>query len=66
MHMSEISRRILTRLILLMALLALIAGCGGKEEIEKGDIPVVAVGSQWYGHIPVWVGIERGTFEKHG
>jgi ABC-type nitrate/sulfonate/bicarbonate transport system substrate-binding protein len=27
---------------------------------------VVAVGSQWYGHLPVWVGIERGVFERHG
>jgi ABC-type nitrate/sulfonate/bicarbonate transport system substrate-binding protein len=26
----------------------------------------VAVGSQWYGHIPVWVGIERKIFERHG
>lgn len=34
----------------------------GKKEIEK----VVAVGSQWYGHIPVWIGIEKGIFNKHG
>ncbi len=26
----------------------------------------MAVGSQWYGHIPVWVGIERGIFKEHG
>jgi ABC-type nitrate/sulfonate/bicarbonate transport system substrate-binding protein len=26
----------------------------------------VAVDSQWYGYIPVWVGIERGIFERHG
>jgi taurine transport system substrate-binding protein len=34
---------------------------------EKPDVSqVVAVGSQWYGHIPVWVGIEKGIFKKHG
>lgn len=27
---------------------------------------VVAVGSQWYGHIPVWVGIEHGIFNRAG
>ncbi len=32
----------------------------------SGRQQVVAVGSQWYGHIPVWVGIERGIFEHHG
>jgi ABC-type nitrate/sulfonate/bicarbonate transport system substrate-binding protein len=26
----------------------------------------VAVGSQWYGHAPVWVGIENGVFEQNG
>lgn len=34
-------------------------GASGKDK-------VVAVGSQWYGHIPVWIGIERGIFENHG
>jgi len=28
--------------------------------------PVVAVGSQWYGHVPVWAGIEQGIFAQHG
>lgn len=27
---------------------------------------VVAVGSQWYGHIPVWVGMENGIFKRNG
>lgn len=43
-------------------------GCG-KEAPKAGDAhlqPVVAVGSQWYGHIPVWIGIEKGIFRKHG
>ncbi len=33
-----------------------------KETLHK----VIAVGSQWYGHIPVWIGIEKGIFKKHG
>ncbi|MEN8175713.1 MAG: ABC transporter substrate-binding protein [Pseudomonadota bacterium] len=32
----------------------------------SGPEPVVAVGSQWYGHIPVWAGIERGIFARQG
>ena len=27
---------------------------------------VIVVGSQWYGHIPVWIGIEKGIFKKYG
>ena len=38
-----------------------IAGC--KDEPPKHETTsiheVVAVGSQWYGHIPVWCGIEK-------
>ena len=63
--MSKMKTKDLVFSILLMGLL-LATGCGKKDEAQKGNIPVVAVGSQWYGHIPVWVGIERGTFEKHG
>lgn len=52
-----------------LALLSIIglAGCG-EQGRDPGDglEPVVAVGSQWYGHIPVWAGIERGIFERHG
>lgn len=46
-----------------------IAGCGeggGPAKEASGKDEVVAVGSQWYGHIPVWVGIERGIFARHG
>jgi ABC-type nitrate/sulfonate/bicarbonate transport system substrate-binding protein len=52
--------------IFLIGFLLLTTGCGNNEKAQNGNIPVVAVGSQWYGHIPVWVGMERGTFEKHG
>jgi taurine transport system substrate-binding protein len=52
--------------IFLILPLLLIAGCGKEENTARGKVPVVAVGSQWYGHIPVWVGMERGTFEKYG
>jgi ABC-type nitrate/sulfonate/bicarbonate transport system substrate-binding protein len=44
-------------------------GCDeGGPAGEKGSVTetVVAVGSQWYGHIPVWIGIERGIFEREG
>ncbi len=33
---------------------------------QKGPPKVIAVGSQWYGHIPVWIGIEKGIFKKYG
>jgi ABC-type nitrate/sulfonate/bicarbonate transport system substrate-binding protein len=55
---------------LLTAVLALsLAGCdlgGPPEEQTSSADKVVAVGSQWYGHIPVWVGMERGIFAQRG
>jgi ABC-type nitrate/sulfonate/bicarbonate transport system substrate-binding protein len=48
--------------LVFLALLAFTAtgtGC-------TSDDTIIAVGSEWYGHAPVWVGIERGIFEKHG
>jgi ABC-type nitrate/sulfonate/bicarbonate transport system substrate-binding protein len=63
---NKISAKNLIFRVFLTVLLLLAAACSRKEEVQKGNIPVVAVGSQWYGHIPVWVGIQRGTFEKHG
>ncbi len=46
------------------------SGCGQSNETaqdkETSLEQVTAVGSSWYGHVPVWVGIERGIFEKHG
>lgn len=44
---------------LLLCLLCL--GCG-----DEGDDTIVYAGSSWYGHAPVWVGIQKGIFEKHG
>lgn len=43
-------------------------GCDQDRDQSSatGLEPVIAVGSQWYGHIPVWIGIERGIFKKHG
>ncbi len=45
----------------------LLAGCDQQQEpaTQKYE-SVVAVGSQWYGHVPVWIGIERGIFKRHG
>jgi ABC-type nitrate/sulfonate/bicarbonate transport system substrate-binding protein len=54
-------------LALLLAFLTL-GSCSDRtpETAAEGLEPVVAVGSQWYGHAPVWAGIERGIFEQHG
>jgi NitT/TauT family transport system substrate-binding protein len=41
-----------------------------EQTVRKPEEPtlekIIAVGSQWYGHIPVWVGIETGIFKNHG
>jgi len=47
------------RFALLLCLVVLTA-CG--QDPDK----VVYGGSAWYGHAPVWVGIERGIFKEHG
>jgi ABC-type nitrate/sulfonate/bicarbonate transport system substrate-binding protein len=45
----------------------LLGSCSSEDgKSNAGLLPVVAVGSQWYGHVPVWAGIERGIFERHG
>lgn len=64
-------RRALAAVGILLAIvllgLFLPGGAGRKGREEAGaPIPVVAVGSEWYGHLPVWVGIEEGIFRKHG
>ncbi len=45
-----------------------VSSCKDKKEAGKpaGLEPVVVVGSQWYGHVPVWVAIERNIFREHG
>jgi ABC-type nitrate/sulfonate/bicarbonate transport system substrate-binding protein len=61
--------RCMTRLLSWVVVLLLLGSCGPKEAggpSVDGFTPVVAVGSQWYAHTPVWVGIERGIFERHG
>ncbi|MBI2193920.1 MAG: ABC transporter substrate-binding protein [Planctomycetes bacterium] len=63
----------------LLALLAAASGCGRSPDAPspvpdartadsqgRSSIPVVAVGSQWYAHFPVWIGIERKIFAQHG
>lgn len=51
-------------------LLALmLTGCDDLQDQAAQEVTaakVVAVGSQWYGHIPVWVGIEKGIFKRAG
>jgi ABC-type nitrate/sulfonate/bicarbonate transport system substrate-binding protein len=54
--------------MVLSSLILFSYGCAKNEE-GKNDTArhrLVAVGSQWYGHIPVWVGIERGIFKEAG
>lgn len=55
-------------LLLLLTFVVLFSGCDQRSEKQSGNglETVVAVGSQWYGHIPVWIGIERGIFKTHG
>jgi ABC-type nitrate/sulfonate/bicarbonate transport system substrate-binding protein len=69
MHIRAfVSHSRLCRLFSVFLLLVLV-GCdqgGSSAAREDGLEPVVAVGSQWYGHVPVWIGIERGIFERHG
>ncbi|MCI5209516.1 MAG: hypothetical protein D3910_12160, partial [Candidatus Electrothrix sp. ATG2] len=58
------AQKIITGIIWLSALILGAAGCTNETpEKQKGSQkntlhPMVAVGSQWYGHIPVWVGID--------
>ena len=60
----------LSALLRFVAILLLIqiSACSSQtdEQTHDGLVRVVAVGSQWYGHVPVWVGIERGIFIKYG
>jgi len=72
--LNLLSRSGFCHLMLLLALLwgsLALTGCENAKDMEAAGKkvvlhPVVAVGSQWYGHIPVWVGIERRIFESHG
>ncbi len=54
--------------VVLCLALAFATGCSKESPPagEAGPHRVIAVGSQWYGHIPVWIGIENGIFERHG
>jgi ABC-type nitrate/sulfonate/bicarbonate transport system substrate-binding protein len=64
--MKRLLNSVLASILLLP--MALLASCekapppAGEPVLHK----VVVVGSQWYGHIPVWAGIERGVFRDHG
>jgi taurine transport system substrate-binding protein len=60
----------MARVFFLVIALILLGSCGQKETTNTSSndrlTPVVAVGSQWYAHAPVWAGIEKGIFERHG
>ncbi len=63
---SKTSRRAVALVGAALAGIAMAAaGCKGPPPAD-GRERVVAVGSQWYGHLPVWVGIEHGIFAARG
>lgn len=46
---------------------ALSAACDNNLDSENIiDDQITIAGSNWYGHAPVWIGIERGIFARHG
>jgi len=50
-----------------MVMLAWVFSPGGvRAEGELEKVTVVYGGSSWLGHYPVWVGIEKGIFQKNG
>ena len=54
---------------LLLPFCFLIASCGpdnDSPETDDGPAKVIVVGSQWYGHLPVFVGMEKEFFSKAG
>lgn len=60
--------RIMDWILVIVAVGSLAACSDDRSSTDEasGKQRVVAVGSQWYGHIPVWIGIERGIFDHHG
>lgn len=51
----------LTAMAVLTVAPGTVAAAGKPEKVT-----VVYGGSSWIGHYPVWVGIEKGIFQKHG
>jgi ABC-type nitrate/sulfonate/bicarbonate transport system substrate-binding protein len=54
--------------LLILCFIVLSFGCKKEASTAKKKAlhKVIAVGSQWYGHIPVWIGIEKGFFKNKG
>lgn len=52
----------ITSVYLFIIFLFFSISCADKSPSNQ----VIAVGSQWYGHIPIWIGIEKGIFKKYG
>lgn len=47
--------------------MVLLSGCDNNLDTDNiVDDQITIIGSNWYGHAPVWIGIERGIFAKHG
>lgn len=60
------TRLLITSALMLLALGGCDRGAAPDETRGAGPTEVVAVGSQWYGHLPLWAGIERGIFARSG
>lgn len=54
-------------LIVLMFYFLLLVGCDNATEADNiVDEQITIAGSNWYGHAPIWIGIERGIFARYG
>ena len=55
------------RLNILILLYTLLLACDNSIESDNFiDEQISIAGSNWYGHTPVWIGIERGIFARNG
>lgn len=51
----------------LMFTLLIFPGCAQKQPPQGlGRVKLTVCGSAWYGHAPVWVGIDKELFKKNG
>lgn len=51
---------------ILLTLLICISGCAQKQQQSNEPVKLTVCGSAWYGHAPVWIGIDKEIFKKNG